>query len=176
MEQKHFDEKRFDILIRVANMTGNYHIEEIGKNISTIADIVLKQACFRSYPDEWRSEMRSVAYEYMMDALKNVDTTKGRTFTYLFGIATRACGRHVGRLKGKTVPLPDVEFTDGESLLGGALPVVKYNKENPCNRIKKAVLLKNVINRAVETVIETFNIKQIDALISSARANREAIC
>ena len=179
------DEKRLEILIRAAQMTGNYHIEEIGNNISTIADVALSQPCFRNYFDEWRGELRSVAYEYMMSALKTFDDTKGSAFTYLYGIAMKACGRYIKKLKRSIfVRLPDSpsasdapkknEVSAQESLysLGGAMPVRKYRKENPCNWVKKVVRLRNVINRATELAIETMNIEQIDDLLERAVRNR----
>lgn len=170
-----FDEKRFETLIRAANMTGNYHIEEIGRNLSTIADVVLSQPCFREYSEEWRGEMRSVAYEFMMDALKNVDASKGRAFSYMFNIANKACGRQVKKLKKVIVYDSDgaARMRDETGFsIGGALPVTKYRKENPCNRIKKAVLLRNVINRAAEAALEMMDFEQIDALLERAARNR----
>ena len=186
-KKQKFDERRFETLIMAANMTGNYHIEEIGRDLSTIADVVLSQPCFRDYSDEWRGEMRSVAYMHMMDAIKNVDTSKGRAFSYMFNIANKACRRQVNKLKRYENMLPRVcEHPDvrviqnrlsnpaviSELSLGGVLPVMKYKKENPCNRIKKAVLLRNVINRAVEAAIEMMEFEQIEALFERAARNR----
>lgn len=190
MERKKFDEKRFEILIQAANRTGRYHIEDIGRGISTIADVVLAQACFKDYTEDWLAELRSVAYEYMMDALKNYDPSKGRAFTYLYGIASNACGRRLKKLKRVTLAKElMIEYQNGNDYItrddnsgvhsqrpffsiGGVMPVTKRRKENPCNSIKKAVLLRNVVNRAVAEAVEGFPAEQIDNLIELARKNR----
>lgn len=182
MKYDKVDSARLYVLVKVAQEKNMYSSVELGKAVSDIVKIVLSSDQFNGYSEDWQSEMFMDACLSVYKSFPNVDAGRGNLFNYFYTIALNSCKRTVKKLNSRaSLPL-DEENASGITSVAlrekrkATRGMFEKNEENMIGRIKKMVLLKNAVNRAVETALDGIKVSNINALVRMARANREAIC
>ena len=176
------DSKKLSVLVRVSQEKNMYSSAELGKAVSDIVKIVLTDECFRSYSEDWQSEMFMDACLAIYKSFPNAKTDVNNVFNYFYTIAFNSCRSSVKKLKSKVALSLDDENAAQVSPVAmrekrrATRGMLERNEGNIICKVKKMVLLKNAVNRAVDTALENIKVSKINALVKIAKANREAIC